>query len=35
MAIVESKVANGTLTLGTAPGTDFSCQPTSVDITPG
>lgn len=33
MPIVISKQKTGTLTLGTAPGTDFSCQPTAVKIT--
>lgn len=34
MAITESKVKNGTLSLGTAPGEDFSCPPTNIKITP-
>ena len=32
MPIVESRVKDGTLTLGTAPGTDFSCQVTNIRI---
>jgi hypothetical protein len=32
MPIVISKQQNGTLTFGTTPGTDFSCQPTAVKI---
>lgn len=34
MAIKESKLKEGTLTLGTAPGTEFSCQATNVKLTP-
>lgn len=34
MPITESKVKAGVLTLGVAPGTDFSCQPTNIRITP-
>lgn len=34
MAVVESKLKTGRLTLGTAPGTEFSCQATNVRITP-
>lgn len=32
--IVESRVKSGVLTLGTAPGNDFSCQPTNIRVTP-
>jgi hypothetical protein len=32
MAIIESRVKNGTLTLGTLPGTDFSCQVTNIRV---
>ena len=32
MAIVESRVKDGELTLGTTPGTDFSCQVTNIRI---
>lgn len=32
--IVESRVVKGVLTLGTTPGTDFSCQPTNIRVTP-
>lgn len=34
MAVVESKLKNGSLKLGTAPGTEFACQETNVRITP-
>jgi hypothetical protein len=32
--IVESRVVKGVLTLGVTPGTDFSCQPTNIRVTP-
>jgi hypothetical protein len=32
--ITESRVKSGVLTLGTAPGNDFSCQPTNIRVTP-
>jgi hypothetical protein len=32
MAVIESKLKDGTLTLGTAPGLDFSCQVTNARI---
>jgi hypothetical protein len=32
MTIVESRVKDGTLTLGTAPGSEFGCQVTNVRI---
>lgn len=34
MPITDSRVRKGILTLGVTPGTDFSCQPTAVAITP-
>jgi hypothetical protein len=34
MTITESRVRKGVLTFGVAPGTDFSCQPTNVRVTP-
>lgn len=34
MPVTESKMKNGTLTLGAAPGTDFACQASNVKITP-
>lgn len=34
MTITESRLKNGTLTFGTAPGDDFSCQATNVRLTP-
>jgi hypothetical protein len=34
MAIVESKLKTGKLTLGVAPGTEFACQATNVRIVP-
>jgi len=34
MTIVESRVKSGTFTLGTTPGTAFSCQPTNIRVTP-
>ena len=34
MTIVESRVKNGTFTLGTAPGTTFACQATNMRVTP-
>lgn len=34
MAIIESKLKTGTLTLGTAPAVDFACQATNVRLTP-
>lgn len=34
MAVVESKLKNGSLKLGTSPGTEFACQETNVRITP-
>lgn len=34
MAVVESKLKTGTLTLGTAPGVEYACQQTNVRVTP-
>ena len=34
MPLIESKVKGGTLLLGTAPGTEFAAQATTVTITP-
>jgi hypothetical protein len=32
--ITESRVKSGVLSFGTAPGNDFSCQPTNIRVTP-
>lgn len=34
MAVVESKLRKGSLTLGTAPGVEYACQATNVRIVP-
>ena len=34
MAVVESKLKTGSLTLGTAPGVEYACQQTNVRVTP-